>query len=324
MTTAPQVPDFTFHALAFALPADAAPPEWITIFPSLGKVQTRDGRAYTVDADAIIAHFSQHAVDIPIDVNHATAIAAKEGKAAPAVGWISALRVENGALQGKVGWLEEGKALLAAKSYRFVSPDFFHTADGVTRWIRSVALVTAPALGNQPALASARSEAHQESPMKDIAAALGLAVDASEASCLAALKADYVPKKVHDETVSQLSIATTKLTTIEAEARTAKVDALIERALKEKKIVPAEKDHYVSLCASDSGFDSVSRLLAAKVVTLPASGLDKKTTPEGASGAETLTPTQLSAKANKMVKDGEAPDFLSAMSILQDKHFADA
>ncbi|MBY6243987.1 phage protease [Methylosinus sp. Sm6] len=321
MKTAPQAPDFCFHALAFALPGEA--PEWITIFPSLGDIETRDRRKFSIDASVLMARFEKDGVVLPIDVNHATAIAARDGKAAPAVGWITQMRVEGGALQGKVDWLDEGKALLSAKSYRFVSPDFFHTADGAATWIRSVALVTAPALGNQPALASAHSQDRQEPSMKDIAAALGLSADASEASCLAALRDGYVPKKVHDETVSQLSIATTRLATIETEARKAKVDALIESALRDKKILPAEKDHYVSLCASDAGFESVSKLLAAKVVTLPASGLDRKAPPEGGAD-ERPTPAQLSAKATKMVKDGEAPDFLTAVGILQDKHFADA
>lgn len=320
MTTAPQAPANTFHALAFVL-ADGAP-ERITIFPSLGAIETRDGRRYTVDADAIIAHFRKHAVDIPIDVNHATAVAAKDGKDAPAVGWISDLSVEAGALVGKVDWLDAGKALLAAKQYRFVSPDFFHTPEGVTRWIRFVALVTAPALGNQPALASAQPQDRQEPSMKDIAAALGLMADANETACLVALKDGFVPKNVHAETVSQLSIATTKLATIEAQARKEKVDTLIDGALKAKKILPAEKDHYVSLCATDAGLDFVAKLLAAKVVQLPASGLDDKRTPE--SGQEQLTPTQLAAKATKMVKDGEAPDFLAAIGLLSDKHFAAA
>lgn len=306
MTNVSQAPDFAFHALAFALPADGAPPQWITIFPSLGDVETRDGRKYTVDANAVIAHFDKHRVDIPIDINHATAIAAKEGKSAPAVGWISQLRVENGSLQGKVDWLDEGKALLAAKSYRFVSPDFFHTPQGVTRWIRSVALVTAPALGNQPALAGATHTQNEDKPMKTIAAALGLNDDASEASCLAALKEKLdasVPKNVHDATLSQLSAATTKLTAIETEGRKAKVNALIEGALKEKKILPAEKDHYVALCATDEGLGAVSNLFAAKAVVLPASGLDTQKTPEGG-GA--LTAAQLAAAAGKLVADSRA------------------
>lgn len=159
--------------------------------------------------------------------------------------------------------------------------------------------------------------------MKELAAALGATAEASENALLAALAANYVPKNVHDQALSQLSAATTQLKTIEIEARKAKVAALIDDALKQKKILPAEKDHYVALCATDAGLEAVAQLLAAKVVRLPASGLDARPAPGGDAG-ETPTPAQLAAKANKMVADGEASDFLSAIGALQSKHFAAA
>jgi len=329
MPTAPQA-DFAFHALAAALPAGETPPEWITIFPKVGRIDTRDGRSYDVDAAALIARFKSDGVDVPIDVNHSTHHAARTGARADAVGWIKELRVEGGAtsgsaarniggaLQGKVEWLDEGKSLLAAKSYRFVSPDFFHTPEGVTTWLRSVALVTAPALGGQKALAAASSQ--QESTMDKLAAALGVTAGANETALLAALGAGFVPKKNHDELVAQLAASEKKLKDIEDANRQARVDALIEGALKDKKILPAEKDHYAQLCATDSGFDSVKALLAAKSPALTKSRLDDKKEPDGdAAALSALTPTQLSAKAKKMVADGEAEDFLSAMTELRDR-----
>lgn len=309
MPTAPQA-DFAFHALAAALPAGEAPPEWIAIFPKVGRIETRDGRSYDVDAAALIARFKADGVAVPIDVNHATHHAARTGARADAVGWIKELRVEGGALQGKVDWLDEGKTLLAAKSYRFISPDFFHSPEGKTTWLRSVALVTAPALGGQKALAAASP---QETQMKELAAALGVTADANEAALLTALGAGFVPKKNHDELVAQLAASQAKLKEIETAGRKARVDALIEGALKEKKILPAEKDHYAQLCASDAGFESVKALLAAKSPTLGKSGLDeKKELDDGAP----LTAAQLQAKANKMVADGEATDFVAAISQL--------
>jgi phage I-like protein len=312
MTTAPQA-DFAIHALAAALPSGESPPEWITIFPQVGRIETRDGRSYNVDAAALMARFKADGVAVPIDVNHATHHAARTGARADAVGWINELRVEGDALQGKVEWLAEGKSLLAAKSYRFLSPDFFHTPEGVTTWLRSVALVTAPALGGQKALAAASSK---ESNMDKLAAALGVTAGANEAALLAALDAGFVPKKNHDELVAQLAASQAKLTEIEAAGRKARVDALIEGALKEKKILPAEKDHYAQLCATDSGFESVKALLAAKSPALGKSGLDERREPDD--GAP-LTATQLMAKANKMVADGEATDYLAAIAMLEAK-----
>ena len=134
----------------------------------------------------------------------------------------------------------------------------------------------------------------------------------------------YLPKAVHDEAVSKLSASETKLGAIEDASRKARVDALIEGALKEKKILPAEKDHYARLCATDAGFESVKALLAAKSPALTKSGLDEKKPEEGAAALAALSPTQLAAKANKMVESGESADFLSAMTALRDSLSQDA
>ena len=149
--------------------------------------------------------------------------------------------------------------------------------------------------------------------MEKLAAALGVTAGANEVALLTALNAGFVPKAVHDEAVSKLSASETKLKDIEDANRKARVDALIEGALKDKKILPAEKDHYAQLCATDSGFESVKALLAAKSPALGKSGLDEKKEPDD--GAPP-TATQLMAKANKMVADGEATDYLAAVSML--------
>jgi phage I-like protein len=149
--------------------------------------------------------------------------------------------------------------------------------------------------------------------MDKLAAALGVTADANEAALLGALSAGFVPKKNHDELVEQYAASQAKLAAIETASRKARVDTLIEGALKEKKILPAEKDHYAQLCATDSGFESVKALLAAKTPALGKSGLDEKKEPDD--GAP-LTATQLMAKANKMVADGEATDYLAAVSML--------
>lgn len=308
--------EFAIHALAAALPeTGGAPPEWITIFAQSGPVDTRDGRNFDVDPQLLVSRFKADGVDLPIDVNHATHHAALTGSRADAVGWIKELRVQGGALQGRVDWLDEGRALLAAKKYRFVSPDFFHTPDKKPTWLRSVALVTAPALGNQPALAAAF---HQEPAMKELAAALGVIADASEAAMLAALGEAFVAKAVHEEALAKLTAATSELATIKQAGRKAEIDALLDGAVKEKRILPAQKEHYAKLCATDAGLADVKALLAATTPVLGASGLDDKKTPEG--GGEKISAAQLAAKAHKMVADGEAPDFIAAVGILDARH----
>lgn len=159
--------------------------------------------------------------------------------------------------------------------------------------------------------------------MKTIATALGLAEDANEASCLAAVTAlntklgATVPKDVHDAALAQLSAASTKLAEIEAVGRKAKVDALFEGALKDKKIVPAEREHYAALCATDEGLASVEKLFAARVAVLGGSGLDARKVPEG--GGQSAA--QLAAQAGKLVSEararGEELSIADAMTQVQ-------
>ncbi|NEK06122.1 hypothetical protein GR239_37165, partial [Rhizobium leguminosarum] len=56
----------------------------------------------------------------------------------------------------------------------------------------------------------------------------------------------------------------------------AKVDTLLEDALKAKKIVPAQRDQYAALCATPEGLAQVTALLGTMTATLSASGLDDK------------------------------------------------
>jgi len=263
------------------------PPKRIMLFSAGGTVKTRDGRTYRIDVAKLAARFAADGVKIPIDVNHATEILAPQGQRADPVGWVIGVDVEGAALCGAVEWADPATAVALLKSYPYVSPAF-PAPKGEAEWLKSIALVASPALGNQPALASASDLDPQEPPtMKTVLTALGLAETATEAECLAAVvtlktKADpatTVSKAVFDETVVKLSAATTELDALKAGTRKAKVDAVIEGALTAKKILPAQRDHYTALCATDAGLASVEALLAASPALLAGSGLDEKKVP---------------------------------------------
>ncbi len=139
--------------------------------------------------------------------------------------------------------------------------------------------------------------------MKTVLAALGLAETASEAECLAAVTtlktsadpAVHVPKAVHEETVAKLAAVSTELDTLRGSQRSAKVEAVIEGALQAKKILPAQRDHYVALCATDAGLAAVEQLLASAPELLGVSGLGGKTPPEG-------NPALLSADDREVIR----------------------
>lgn len=283
--------------------ASGEPPEWITVFSQLGQIMTRDGRTFEVDGQKLMSVFADDGIDLPIDINHSTSWAM--GDNARASGWVKELRVDGSRLDARVEWLEEGKSLLRAKQYKYLSPAFYHNDLGQVSRLMAVSMVNSPALARQPALASAgRSSISTEKQMKSFAKALGLADGANEAECLSALNerlAGSVSKKVHDEALSQLSAASTELAEIKSKARAEKVDGLIEAALSAKKILPAEKDHYLALCSTDDGLASVEKLLDAKMPLLSGSGLDQKPQPEG--GDSEKDPVKLAELAAKLQDD---------------------
>ena len=189
-------------ALAGSGEASKAPSQ-ILLMPA-GEVRTRphDGRAPWVnrDADAVVEATRALKAPIAIDYEHQSQRSARNGKPAPAAGWIVGTFVRDGAVWGNVEWTEKARAHIEAREYRFISPTFNHTRD-----TREVTRLTGAALVNDPALymdAIAAAEhtttkEHEEDPMtgrkttleQSLASALGLKADAGEDAIVAAVTA---------------------------------------------------------------------------------------------------------------------------------------
>lgn len=272
------------------LDAGGAPPAWIKVAPA-GRVTTRDGRSFAFDPATLVARFHSDGIAIPVDLDHSVPRKAMFGDAGTVAGWAAELEARADGLYARVDWLEPGKAALAARTHRFVSPTFNHDDAGNATWLHSIALVPAPALA-MPAVASAGGSPQEDQPMlKKIAVALGLAETADEAACLSALttlQAGMVSKAVHEQALANLTAVTTardaaeaKLATLAAETHKAEVDALLETALTDKKIVPAQRAQYATLCATADGLAQVKALLSATPRGLQASNLDTQDLPAG-------------------------------------------
>jgi phage I-like protein len=286
-----------------------AEPTWIRVTPR-GEVEARDGRRFSFDPERLVARFAADGIDVPVDIDHAISRKPMFGERADAVGWVRELAARRDGTYARVELLDAGKAALGAKTHRYVSPTFHHTEAGLATWLHSIALVAAPALA-MPALAAADPASKPENTMlKALAKALGLADTADEAACLAAITglqtslAGKVDKAVHDQALANLATATTQLAAATAQLAArdtadhqAKVEALLDGALKDKKIVPAQRDHYATLCATPDGFIQVKTLLEKTPAGLQASGLDTKATPEGEAGS----PDDLLAKAHALI-----------------------
>lgn len=310
---------------ALAVPvemADDAAPAWIKIAPA-GRVETRDGRSFSFDPEKLAARFEADGIDVPIDLDHAIGRSAETGRNGGAVGWIKEFQARADGLYGRVEWLEGGRQALAAKSRRYVSPSFTHAEDGSAVWIHSVALVAAPAL-SMPALAGAtlKRPDQEPEPMKAIAKSLGLIESADETACLSAitkLKDGTVSKDVHEETLKQLKETSGKLAELEAGNRKKEVDAVLEAALKAKKIVPSQKEHYAELCATDQGLAQVKALLEATPEGLKPTDLDAKKTESG----QELDAAALAAKAkahqNEMAAKGVHVPIEQCVAHVQEK-----
>jgi phage I-like protein len=311
-----------------ALAAAGVGPEWIKVTPR-GPVKTRDGRTYSFNPEALVSRFDADSVEVPVDVDHGLALRATRGEQVDAVGYAAALQARDDGTYARVNWLDGGLSVLQAKTHRYVSPSFPHDAAGNAVWLHSISLVAAPAL-SMPALLHALG--YSESPMKQIAKALGLSEDADETACLAALQ--KLPKigpvaqalglaetsdvqaclsaigtmrtsKDGDLVAtlqSQLATASSRLTAMEKTTRDREVTGLLEGALKEKKISPAQRESLATLCATDEGLAGVKAMLAATAPGLQSSGLDNLTPDDGSAGRD---PATLAAKARVIQAEHE-------------------
>lgn len=170
------------------LPSQGSAPEWVHLLPTRsGRVFTRDRRGpYVIqDAEAIIAASFADADKLELDVNHATDIAAPQGREAPAVGWITEMEARDDGIWGKVDWNASGRALVEDRAYRGISPVILHDKARVIRGIRRASLINRPNLRGLTAL-------HQESEMtllERLAELLGLDAASSESQIISAVQA---------------------------------------------------------------------------------------------------------------------------------------
>ncbi|MGP9798157.1 phage protease [Halomonas sp. 86] len=156
-------------------------------------------------ARAIIQQAAARSTDIPIDYEHQTLLAERNGLPAPAAGWIDPRSLEwrTDGLYGAIAWTAAASAAIEADAYRYLSPVFPYNADtGAVLDLLHVALTNTPAIDTaitELAAARAGRGASEATPQKEntvdrekLIAKLGLATDATDEQInteIAALKA---------------------------------------------------------------------------------------------------------------------------------------
>lgn len=270
---------------------------WLPMIPA-GEAVGRDGRTWkNSNPDAIVAAFDAH---LPFDLEHATEIRAQEGKEADACGWIIALENRDGEIWAQVEWNYLGRYKITDKLYKYYSPAFNYNKDGVITSMSSAGLTNKP---NFYVPALNRQEENTMKLPKLICDALGLTEEATEQEALTAINTLqsekevalnrastpdlnlFVPKDTYEVALNRATTAEAEL----AEINQQKVEALVQSAIDDGKVAPADKDMYVGLCSSEKGREQFAKFIegAPQIATNA-----KIKTPENPQGGD-LTKEQL-------------------------------
>lgn len=312
--------DTSSAALCFALDQDATAdletPQWRELIPAAnanGIVQGRDGRWWRMtDPKAVAGSFD---LALPVDINHASELAAPKGGEAPARGWVEALEVRNGAIWGRIAWNADGRAAVADKKYRFLSPVFrFDPKTHEIQRLTSVALV------NEPNFNLALNRASdQENPVVDeaIRKALGLSENATADQAVTAINAlrdtasastnieKYVPRADYNTALNRATAAEAALATHQKAQHQVDVDAAIDAALKAGKITPATVEYHKACCAAEGGLARFKAFAESAPVIAADSGLSGRATPNAeatALNAATKTVAQLMGNTEEDIR----------------------
>ncbi len=103
-------------------------------------------------AAALIDRVRARGIPMPIDYEHQTLLAERNGLPAPAAGWIDPTGLEwrEDGLYGPVTWTARAAAMLAAGEYRYLSPVFsYSAADGAVLDLMHASLTNQPAIDTE-------------------------------------------------------------------------------------------------------------------------------------------------------------------------------
>lgn len=135
---------------------DGKAPNEIQLFPA-GPFRASDGRPEDVDAwrmdgdiaRALIERFNARKRRLVIDYEHQTLEKAKNGKPAPASGWMVSLMWREGqGVYATVNWTQRAQGYIGAEEYCYISPVFTYDKQGRPLDLLHAALTNDPALDN--------------------------------------------------------------------------------------------------------------------------------------------------------------------------------
>jgi phage I-like protein len=264
-------------------------PKRIQLLPPGPNITGRDGRKWIMkNSGAVAAASNAYLPNLPIDENHAVDHKAPKGESSPAFGWFSNVSAEaNGSVWADVEWTRRGAEAVANLEYRYLSPVILHNEKGEVTALLRAALSNSPNLdlkslnSETPEAAQPENPAKEHNDMEKILAALGLPAGATEdeaVAAIAALKektslnaakaqtvdlAAYAPRADLAAMEARAATAEKRLADLNAAQLKAEAEAAVEQAVKDRKIAPASKAEYLSLCSTQAGLESFKKIAAA-------------------------------------------------------------
>lgn len=287
-------------------------PEVFDILP-LGQVHSTKGD-FVVDAESFEAMkqaMEGKGVDIVVDYEHQTLY----GQEAPAAGWIRELLLTDHSIAAKVDWTERASDRIRQREYRYCSPVVMaRKSDNKAVLLHSVALTNTPAIEGQFPIACKDEEDNIMDILKKLAELLGLDNAAGEEEIMEALKARLeapppaepvvckkvaglleVPEDADAATVSAKIMAlknpanyvpAADFLALKAQLEQRQSAELVEKALAEGKITPAQKEWAAAYVLKDKeGFEKFVSLAPASV---PMGRTDVPPKARGAGDADSL------------------------------------
>ena len=165
--------------------------QWVQLLPA-GTFSGRDGDGpyHNEDPQAVIdaTLAAASGADLPIDYDHQILWSRNNGQPAVAAGWMRAFESRADGVWAFVEWTPTAASRVRDREYRYLSPVYWHDANGNVIRIEHAALTNVPNLELE-AIASRKQTNGGEMDLKQLIAALGLPADTTVDKVLAAVKA---------------------------------------------------------------------------------------------------------------------------------------
>lgn len=303
--------DAQLLALNFELPTDGTVPDWLELLPAGEIVTGRDGRTWrNPEPGSVVQRTLDLGRDTPLDWEHATELKAPKGERAPAAAWIKELQVRDGAIWGRVEWTDAGRASVANREYRYISPVFhFHRDTRVIQRITSAGLTNSPNLfitalnqsGNGPEedLPVKLSEAirkvlalNEDATDEDAVKAINQMQAAKQAAEEDKAKAEadketalnratpgldkFVPRADYDVAVNRSNELQAQLDARQKDEQEAQIETAINAALDARKITPSTAEYHKAQCRQEGGLERFKEYVEAAPQIAADTDLDKR------------------------------------------------